>query len=791
MPDHALHGLRVVDASESIAGQYCARLFADFGAEVVLAEPADGSVIRQKPPFSVTGGDSLTFLHLNSGKHSIVLTALPEREREALLAAADVVILPSSRPGSLSGLSPSCVTVDVTPFGREGPRAGWAGPEIVIQALSGMMFNNGEDGREPLYGCGDRSSYAAGLAAYIGALAALQAREERGGGQHVDITAAETAAATCFPHAFQHIYSGTLRTRADRTNPCGQILCRDGWVCIWIYNHRWVRFCETVGLQHLIPDDRFADPVIRRQNWVELFAIIQAHLGGEEAEALVDRLQRADVIAAKSYRLTELPVQKHLAERGYWESLPDGRRILGPTFRLSRTPRRVRGGPPALGQGKVAWDPRPVREGLVQAPRAAAGTGPLSGLRVMELTTAWAGPMAGRVLGFLGAECIHIESPNRVNSWRLNKERPNPDNFPAGEPGERPYDRSFLFNSQNVNKLSCILDLKTQEGRAIAKRLAAACDVVICNFRPGTLAKLGLDYESLRALRPDIIVAELPAFGLSGPLSNHAALGPTMEMAAGMSSLVGYRDGQPETTGPSYLDPIGGFNTAAAILTALRHRQRTGEGQHVEVPQVEAAMHLIGGEILSAAETGQDPVRDGNRVPHAAPHDAFPCAGRESWVAIAVRDDREWRALCQAMGRDDLFADPRFATHADRKRHEDELTAVIAAWSCDRDAQAIADQLQSAGVPAAAVQKPRDVAQDCQLSHRGFFHRLAHPDAGEHPHPGLPFRLSATPGSQRRAAPAFGQHTDDVLARIAGLSAEEIRLAWATKATATAPLPGG
>jgi crotonobetainyl-CoA:carnitine CoA-transferase CaiB-like acyl-CoA transferase len=220
------------------------------------------------------------------------------------------------------------------------------------------------------------------------------------------------------------------------------------------------------------------------------------------------------------------------------------------------------------------------------------------------------------------------------------------------------------------------------------------------------------------------------------------------------------------------------------------HRQRTGEGQHVEVPQVEAAMHLIGGEILSAAETGLDPSRNGNRVADAAPHDAFPCAGHESWIVIAARDDAEWAALCREMGRPDLIADPRFNALADRKRHEDELTALIAAWSSGQDRHALAERLQRAGVPAAAVQKPLDVAQDPQLAQRGYFHRLAHPDAGEHPHPGLPFRLSATPGTQRRAAPAFGQHTEEVLARIAGLSADEIAHAWAVKATATAPLQG-
>lgn len=792
MPNPALHGIRVLDLSESIAGQYCSRLFSDFGADVTIIEPAGGSALRSQAPMSIAGDTSLTFLHLNSGKSSVVLDSLSGEQRHELFASADIAILSPSVNRSELPLPESAVTVEISAFGRNGPRAGWQGPEIVIQALSGMMFNNGSEGREPLYGCGERSSYAAGLAAHIGATAALLARGKMGRGQHVEISAAETAAAMCFPYAFQHIYSRTLRRRGDITNPCGQVQCRDGWVCIWIYNHRWARFCETVGLDHLIDDARFADPAIRRRNWTQLFEIVQAHLADQEAEPLVDKLQRADVIAAKSYRLTELPRQKHLLERRYWERLPDGQPILGPPFRLSRTPRRVTEGAPALGQRRAqqAKSPQPIPVQHSRPDTVVTGSGPLAGLRVLELTTAWAGPMAGRVLGFLGAECIHIESPNRVNSWRLNKEKPNPDNFPEGEPGERPYDRSFLFNSQNVNKLSCILDLKTGEGREIAKRLAVACDVVICNFRPGTLAKLGLDYDSLREARPDIIVAELPAFGVHGPLANHAALGPTMEMAAGMSSLVGYRDAQPETTGPSYLDPIGGFNTAAAVLTALMHRQRTGEGQQVEVPQVEAAMHFIGGEILAATETGRDPVRNGNRVAHAAPHDAFPCAGPDSWIAIAVRDETEWASLCRVIDRPELIGDPRFASLAARKRHEDDLTAVIAGWTATQDLHALAERLQRAGVPAAPVQTPRDVAEDAHLSQRGFFHPLHHPDAGEHRHPGLPFHLSATPGSQHSAAPAFGEHTDDVLARIAGLEPHEIAHARAAKATATRPLPG-
>lgn len=460
--------------------------------------------------------------------------------------------------------------------------------------------------------------------------------------------------------------------------------------------------------------------------------------------------------------------------------------MLGPAFRLEKTPRQVSGGAPQLGSAVMpAWAPRSAGGG----DGAFAGS-PLQGLRVIELTTAWAGPMSGRVLAYLGAESIHVEAPNRVNSWRLNKDAPNPINFPDHEPGDRWYDRSFLFNSQNVNKLSCILNLKTEEGRATLRRLVALGDVLICNFRPGTLKKLGLHYENLKAIKPDIIVAELPAFGVNGPMSSYAALGPTMEMAAGMSAMIGYPGGQPEVTGPSYLDPIGGFNAAAAILTALIHRQKTGEGQYVEVPQVEAAMQLIGAQILKAAETGDDPAPNGNRVAFASPHDAFPTKGEDQWVAIAALDEEQWRRLCALMGRPQLADDPRFDVLPKRRDNEDELTRIIAAWTAGQDKHDLAERLQAEGIAAAAVQNPEDIANDPYLAFRGFFTELDHPDAGRHRHPSLPIHLSATPGSQRQAAPPFGFHNRYVLENILKLPPEEIAVIEASQAMTTEPMAG-
>jgi crotonobetainyl-CoA:carnitine CoA-transferase CaiB-like acyl-CoA transferase len=417
-------------------------------------------------------------------------------------------------------------------------------------------------------------------------------------------------------------------------------------------------------------------------------------------------------------------------------------------------------------------------------------TAPLAGIRVVELTTAWAGPMVGRVLAWFGAEVIHVESPTRSNSWRTNKEKPNPINFPGRDPGDRPFDRSFLFNSQNGNKRSLILDLKTAEGMGALRDLVAVSDVLTCNFRPDMLRRLKLDYESLVKIRPGIIVAELPAYGLDGPMSDYAALGPTMEMAAGMAALIGYPDGQPEVTGPSYLDPIGGFNGAAAILTALLHRQRTGEGQHIEIPQVEGAMQFIGAELLAAAETGTDQPRDGNHRPDAAPHDAFPARGDDQWVVIAVFSDDEWQRLAEVIGRPDLARDSRFATLSARLANQHELTRIVAAWTATRDKHAIADQLQTAGVAAAPVQTPRDVAASRHLAARNFFTPIERADIGRYPYPGIPIHLDKTPGRQVTAAPAFGADNVYVLGTILGRTAEEIAAMEASGAIANAPRPG-
>jgi crotonobetainyl-CoA:carnitine CoA-transferase CaiB-like acyl-CoA transferase len=413
---------------------------------------------------------------------------------------------------------------------------------------------------------------------------------------------------------------------------------------------------------------------------------------------------------------------------------------------------------------------------------------PLAHVRVVELTTAWAGPMAGRILAFLGAEVIHVEAAGRLDSWRHHSAVFNPRRFPGGVAGERPYNRASMFNSQNVNKLSLTLDLKKPGGSDAFLALLKTADVLICNFTPGMLERVGFGYGRLKEIKPDIIVCEMPAYGLNGPTAQTTALGPTMEMAAGMASMIGYRGGPPVSTGPAYLDPIGGFNGAAAILTALFHRDRTGQGQHVEVPQVEAAMQFIGEHLLHAAATGQVMPRNGNRVPFAAPHDAYPAAGEDEWVAVAVETDLEFAALCRVIGRPEVADDARFARLEDRLRHADELDQIVSAWTRGQPKADAARLLQAERVSAAPVQNARDAAESDYLAARSFFTDLNHPEAGRYPHQGLPFHLSGTPGGQRTPAPCLGQHTRQILEDMLGLAPEEIARMDAAGTTAAVPV---
>lgn len=780
----ALQGIRVLDASDSVAGQFCGRLFADNGASTLLIEPPEGSTIRRTGPFKLDGPGhrrSTLFAHLNAGKSSVRIDrrdAADQHHLSELARRADVLIVDRDDEAapSFEGGSGPRVTCRITPFGSTGPLASWRGSELIYQALSGVMYENGRLEGPPLYGVGHRASYAAGVIGYIESVAALLATSDVA--RTIDVAIAEVAASMSFNRVTQFSYNGEIEGRDIRTIPRAILRCADGWVSIFIYDNRWRQACRGLGLDDLVDDPRFRNEASRLTHWPAFIAELERRLATRTVDDVVAAGQRERAVVARALAPSELVTEPQLVARGFWDRKPAPGDLprLGPMFRMRDTPQPDHGGaPPVVGGGRAtpaSWiaaeqtPPQPRSRSLPAATGIGAGRLPLDGVRVLDLTTAWSGPMATRILAALGASIVKVEGPGRIDDWRGPVGGGHNARYPDGIAGERPYDRCYQFNTQNHDKRSLVVDLKTEAGLGIVRRLVDRSDVLIANFSAGTLDRIGLGWAHVHARNQRLILVEMPAYGVGGPISDHVALGPSMELMSGMARLIGYGDGRPVTTGPAYLDPIGGFNSAAAVLTALAARTRTGGGQYVELAQREAAMHWIGEEIVLAAATGADRTPRGNRVDGVVPHGAFRCAGEDEWVAIAAAGDAEFAAMARVMDRDDLACDPRFTTLADRTIHEDELTSIIAAWTLPLDKHAVAASLQAAGMHAAPVHNARDLNASRYLRDRGLVQRVTHAATGIHVYQGLPLHVSGWDLRIRSPAPRFGEHNAEVLTEL-------------------------
>jgi crotonobetainyl-CoA:carnitine CoA-transferase CaiB-like acyl-CoA transferase len=351
----ALEHLRVLDLSESVAGQYCSRMLADFGAQVTLVEPPEGSAIRRRGPFRANG-DSQLFLHLNLGKTSVKLDRAAPDGWHLLLeltADADVVLVPTGVDrAAIAARNDQAVVCLISDFGEDGPRRHWHGGEMIHQALSGVMYRNGKPDREPLYGVGQRVSYTSGIAAYTAILSAIFARPRLGSGQQVSIDVCETAASMTYGTASQYFYNGVVEPRSVPPRlPSAVVKCRDGWLSIFIYDYRWRETWHALGAPEVADDPRFAKVESRMDHWPDVVRRIERQIADMAASDVVNRLQAAGAIAAKAATPADLAASEHLAARNYWETIdtPDGPRcILGPPFRMSATPRAVRTDAPPL-----------------------------------------------------------------------------------------------------------------------------------------------------------------------------------------------------------------------------------------------------------------------------------------------------------------------------------------------------------------------------------------------------------------------------------------------------------
>ena len=400
---------------------------------------------------------------------------------------------------------------------------------------------------------------------------------------------------------------------------------------------------------------------------------------------------------------------------------------------------------------------------------------PLRNYRVLDLSRIWAGPYCTKLMADLGAEIIKMESLSVYDSHRgpVSPAR-GIAAYPDGEPGDEPWNRNGWFNCLHMSKYGITLELTSDEGRRVFERLVSISDVLIENFRQGSLERLGYDYAALQKNQPDLIYVSMPAFGNTGPWKSYLGYGIGQEQLSGMAHLTGYPDDGPMKSGINHGDPITGSHAAGVLLAALRRRRRTGKGMYIDVSQQESSVAFMGAELLAYQMTGQEPERIGNRSKWYAPCNAYPCAGEDRWITIAANNEDEWRRLVAAMGAAGLGEDARFATAEARMAHQDELDGIIAGWTRGQDAFALSERLQAAGVPAGPVLRGPDLLADRHYAERGTFVTVDHPQVGPKQYPGLPWKMSGTPGEVRWPSPTLGQHNREIFGGLLGLSGEEI-----------------
>lgn len=387
------------------------------------------------------------------------------------------------------------------------------------------------------------------------------------------------------------------------------------------------------------------------------------------------------------------------------------------------------------------------------------------GLKVLDFSRVIAGPLATECLAQLGAVVVRAESSESLDTLRISAP------YKDGKVG---VDRSGYFAAYNANKYSMSLNLKHPQAMDVVRRLVRWCDVLVENFRPGTMKKFGLAYQDLRKIKPDLIMLSTSNQGQTGTQSTTPGYGFTLCALGGLTNLTGWSDRGPCHPFGAFSDYITPWLSLAALIAALEYRRRTGKGQFLDVSQYECGLFFLSPILLDYAVNGHEFSRQGNRCSYAAPHGAYPCRGEDSWCVIAVESEPEWLAFCRAIGKPELATDARFCCLEKRKANEDELDNVVADWTRPRTAEEVMEVLQREGVAAGVVQNAADLFDDPQLRHRKHFQALEHSEIGRHSYEMPAFRLSQTPARLRAAAPCLGQHNEYVCKELLGMSDDEL-----------------
>ncbi len=806
-----LSGLRVVELGDGVSAPFCARLFADYGADVIkIEEPGLGDLSRRWRPFPGDEPDpekSGSFFFLNEGKrsHTLDLDSSEGRERvRSLIAEADLFIENQDParmrawgldPKALMALNPDLVAISITPFGLTGPYAGWKGYDLNAYHLTACGSRYcGRPDAAPLEPGTFSAEFFAGFAAATWGLAAALGRDRVGGGQHLDVSSAEVVAAlftgaqNVGPYAQEGSYEKRSGVGMSLGAPASILPCADGHVWIVaVEKGQWLGLRRAMGDPEWARVELFDDLFERGRNRDILLQLIEEWTRRHDKQHIMEVCQANGCPATAVFTMEDLARQPHLRERGaiIERDHPRLGRVttFGVPIRLSDGLPTDRPTAPLLGEHDAeiersatgSWQtprpepPKPIRAAsdASPAPRT-AGIGerlPLAGVRVVNFGWAWAGPAAGQTLGILGAEVYKIETRVRVD---INRTLP-----PFAE-GIADPDRSLQNHAGWAGNRSVQLDLTKPEGRELALRLIAVSDVAIENFGPGVLQKLDLDYERLLEARPDLILVSMPGAGTRGALSHLRTYGNSLGGIAGIDALTGYLGEGPISMENGFADPYSGVAAAFSALLALQQRDRTGRGQHVDCSQQETLMQMVGPLFMDYALNGRVAGTIGNRHPlgAAAPHGVFPCTGDDRWIAIAIVDDVEWQALARVMDEPDWAR----TYHSLECRLEgiDEIHERIAAWTSPQNDRELAERLQSLGIAATPVLDVADLLHDPHYRARETFIEVTHPLGFTETIYGSYIKPSRTV-ADIRPGPTIGQDNDYVFREILGLSETRYR----------------
>lgn len=806
--------LRVLDLTD-LRGALAGRMLADLGADVLHVEPPGGDPERERPPVAMDGlaaGESLAFHYRHANKRGSTLDSQPGDERTRLATLCDAVdILVENlsaaervrlglAPEAVRERHPRLVHVVVADCGMTGPRAQWRLEPLPALAASGALFASGPADRPPCGVPGFLAHDCAAAVAVVGALAAVLERARTGLGQLVEVSVEEAALALLAPWAIPLVdYARRYpvlpaELGRDGDGPAVVVPTADGWIRLLAITPRQLRGLGRMLLggegrlpvEGPVPDtplppsptgrlsvaggvsavvargaSLLARLPLRGAGILPLYGLLS--LVRRAATRAFARRSRDDLIAmAQRLRVPVAPVltprefvtAEQTRARGFF--LPSPPSLPGRPFavfpcRFSHTgvalhrgapPRGANESPPAGGSSA-----EPIGEG--RSPRG------LTGLRVVDLGVGAVVPEMCRQLAELGADVVKLEPVEGRDFLRRIEVDPVSPN------------RSWMFNDTARGRRSVALDLRSEDGRTLARRLCAAADVVAENRTAGVVERWGLGYDAIRDLRPDVVYVSSQGFGRGGPLGQAGGYGPLAAAFAGVTWLWSHPDvPRPVGTSLEHPDHYAARLLAVAVLAALEHRERTGEGQYIELAQTEAAAFPMGEQYFP-----DHPELRGNAAVHACPHGVYPASGVDRWLAISVDGDAAFERFRRCLGWPD---DPALATLAGRLARRPDIEERVAVWTRTRDAMAAAVKLQAAGISAMPVQGPCALLSDHHLAARRAFVTVSDPEIGPVRHVGSALRMSATPVGPVGSAPKLGEHTAAVLAEWLGVRADEV-----------------